>query len=357
MAINIYRTQTILAALQLMKNKPTFLRDRYFPTSDRDIFVTEDVLVEYMDEEKRVLAPVVVPLRGGIPVGRTGYHTERFTPPYVAPERPLTVDDLNKKQFGETLFSQRKPAAREGAILNKDITDLNEMIDGREEFMAARTLFDNGYRMKAYADSYGGDKYEEFQIQFYDGETNPAVYMPTASWSRTCTTISRDLFLMAKMLKDRGLNAADVLFGDEVSDVIINNEYIQKLMDNRRLDLIQLNPVEYPNGVTCFGRINCSGVVLTLFCYSEKYVDEKGKKETFIPEGKVCVTAPGVGRTLYGAVTQMEQADNEFHTYSARRVPHIVANAKSSIRTLTMKARPLTIPNYLNSSITATVLF
>lgn len=48
MPINIYQTQTILAALPLMKNKPTFLRDRYFSTSDRDIFVTEDVLVEYM---------------------------------------------------------------------------------------------------------------------------------------------------------------------------------------------------------------------------------------------------------------------------------------------------------------------
>ena len=69
------------------------------------------------------------------------------------------------------------------------------------------------------------------------------------------------------------------------------------------------------------------------------------------------MTAPGVGRTLYGAVTQMEQSDNDFHTYSARRVPHIVADVKSSVRTLTMKARPLTMPNYLNSSITATVLF
>ena len=58
MPINIYQTQTILAALPLMRNKPTFLRDRYFPTSDSDIFVTEDVLVEYMDEAKRVLAPV-----------------------------------------------------------------------------------------------------------------------------------------------------------------------------------------------------------------------------------------------------------------------------------------------------------
>lgn len=357
MPINIYQTQTMLAAQELLKNKPTFLRDRYFPTTESDIFVTEDVLVEYMDETNRKLAPCVVPLRGGIPVGREGYRTERFTPPYVAPERPLTIDDLNKKQFGETLFSQRTPMAREAAILKKDMTDLNEMIDSREEYMAAQTLFNNGYTMKQYADSYGGDKYEEFKIQFYDGDVNPAVYIADEPWSRNCTTMSRDMYLMAKMLKQRGLKAADVLFGEEVADIIINNEYMQKLMDNRRLDLIQLNPTEYPDGVVCFGKINCNGVVLTLFCYPETYVDEKGETETFIPEGKVCVTAPAVGRTLYGAVTQMEQSDREFHTYVARKVPHIIADEKNGIRTLTMKARPLTIPNYQNSSITATVLF
>lgn len=357
MSIDIYRTQTMLAAQALMKAKPTFLRDRYFPTTEKDIFVTEDVLVEYLDESNRRIAPCVIPLRGGIPVGRGGYRTERFTPPYVAPERNLTVDELNKKQFGETLFSQKTPAAREASILRQDMTDLNEMIDGREEFMASQTLFNNGYTMKQYADSYGGDKYEEFKIQFYDGDVNPAVYIPDTPWSKTSTTISRDLYLMAKTLKRRGLKAADVLFGEEVADVIINNEYILKLMDNRRLDLIQLNPVEYPNGVTCFGKINCNGVVLTLFCYSESYVDEKGVTQTFIPEGKICVTAPDVGRTLYGAVTQMEQSDMDFHTYVARKVPHCIADAKNGVRTLTMKSRPLTIPNYQNSSITADVLF
>lgn len=355
--INIYQTQTMLAAQKLIKNKPTFLRDRYFPTTDRDIFVTEDVLVEYKDETNRKLAPCVVPLRGGIPVGRDGYRTERYTPPYVAPERVLTVDELNKKQFGETLFSQKKPAQREAAILRQDMVDLNEMIDSREEYMAAKTLFDNGYVMRQYADSYGGDKYEEFQILFYNEDINPAVYIPSAPWDKSCMTMSRDLYLIASMLKSRGLEAADVLFGEEVADVIINNEYIQKLMDNRRLDLMQLSPTEYPSGVVCYGKINCGGIVLTLFCYPAGYENEKGKWETFIPEGKICVTAPAVGRTLYGAVTQMEQSDMNFHTYVARKVPHVIADAKNGIRTLTMKARPLTIPNYQNSSITATVLF
>lgn len=357
MPINIYQTQTILAALPLIKNKPTFLRDRYFPTTDSDIFVTEDVLIEYMDENNRKLAPCVIPLRGGIPISREGYRTERYTPPYVAPERVLTIDALNKKQFGETLFSKKTPAAREGAILRKDITDLNEMIDGREEYMAAQTLFENGYTLKQYADSYGGEKYEEFSIRFYDEDINPAVYIPESPWNKESKTIAKDLYLMAKILKQRGLNAADVLFGDAVADVMLNNEYFQKLMDNRRLDLIQINPTEYPNGVICYGKINCHGVVLTLFCYPESYVDERGKTKTFVPDNKICVTAPAVGRTLYGAVTQMEQSDMSFHTYVARKVPHVIADAKNGVRTLTMKARPLTIPNYQNSSITAEVLF
>ena len=58
MAIDIYQTQTMIAAMQLMPKHPTFLRDRYFETSDADMFVTEDVLVEYKDEKSRKMAPL-----------------------------------------------------------------------------------------------------------------------------------------------------------------------------------------------------------------------------------------------------------------------------------------------------------
>lgn len=356
MSINIYQTQTMLAAMQLMPKRPTFLRDRYFPTTDKDIFVTEDVLVEYKDEKSRKLAPCVVPMKGGIPVAREGYKTIRYTPANVAPERTLTIDDLNKKQFGETLFSNKAPAAREGAILGEDIKDLGELIDSREEYMAAQTLFNNGYSLKHYADKYGSSNYEEFKIQFYDGATNPAVYTPSAKWDKDSELIIRDFYNMAKMLKKRGLSAADAIFGDDVADVLLNNTYIQKLMDNRRLDLVSINPAELPNGVTSYGKINCFGITLELLCYSEIYVDEVGQEQTFVPAGKIAVTAPAMGRTLYGAVTQMEETDRAFHTYPARRVPHVTTNIKDSIRTLTEKAKPLTVPNFQNSSIVATVL-
>lgn len=356
MSISIYQTQTMVTAMQLMPPRPTFLRDRYFKTKDTDIFTTEDVLVEYRDEAKRKIAPAVIPLKGGIPVQREGYKTDRITPPYIAPERPLSIDELNKKQFGETLFSRKKPAERAAAILKKDLLELNELIDTREEWMAAQTLFYNGYTMKQYADKYGEGVYEEFVIHFYDEENNPAVYLPEKSWNVTESTFLDDIFIMAMMLKRRGLRAADLIMGSEVAAVILKNEYLLKLLDNHSLQLAHVEPKDVPAGATSLGRVNVMGVWIEFIFYTEEFADEDGKTKPFIPQGEVCLTAPEMGRTLYGTVTQLEK-DEEFHSYTARRVPQITSDIHGGVRTLTEKSRPLIIPNFKNSAIKSKVLF
>lgn len=356
MAINIYETQTMIAAMQLMPPRPTFLRDRYFPTTDKDIFVTEEVLIEYKDEKARKIAPCVIPRKGGIPIARDGYRTERYAPANVAPERSLTIDDLKKKQFGETLFSQRTPAEREAAVLGEDLRDLGEMIDTREEYMAAQALFENGYAMKHYADKYGSSEYEEWEIHFYAGEKNDAIYTPASPWNTASKNIIADLSEIAAILKRRGLRAADCVFGADVANVLTNNDYILKLMDNRRLDIISIKPEEAPNGVISYGKINCNGTMLDLYCYVEEFTDEDGDSKTFVPEGKIVVTAPNMGHTMYGAVTQMEEVDRQFYTYAAKRVPHITTDSHNSIRTLALTAKPLIAPWYQNSSISAQVL-
>lgn len=359
MSINIYQTQTMLAAIELMTKRSTFLRDRYFPTTSNDIFVTEDVLVEYKDESKKKIAPCVVPYKGGIPVAREGYKTERYTPANVAPSRVLSIVDLKKKQFGETLFSQQQPAQREAALLNRDMTDLMGMIDGREEYMAAQTLINNGYTMKHYADVYGGDKFEEYGIRFYDEGSNPARYIPSGTIDTSEAKGKQflaDISAMAKMLTKRGLPATDVIIDPTLAATILNNEWILKLMDNKRFDIIGLNPVALPNGVTSLGKINVNGRMMEFFVYDEEYVDESGATQQFIPEGMAVVTGPACGRTLYGAVTQVEEADREFHTYPAKRVPHVTTNVNDGIKQLDITAKPLTVPNYKNCAISAKFL-
>lgn len=356
MPISIYHTQTMVTAMQLMPPRPTFLRDRYFRTTDTDIFTTEDVLVEYKDEAQRKIAPAVIPLKGGIPVQRDGYKTDRITPPYIAPERPLSIDELNKKQFGETLFSRKKPAERAASILKKDLLELNELIDTREEWMAAQTLFYNGYSMKQYADKYGEGVYEEFVIHFYDGENNPAVYVPEKSWNTTDAEFLDDIFAMAMILKRRGLKATDLIMGAEVAATILKNDYLLKLLDNRSLQLAHVDPKDVPAGATSLGKVNVMGIWIEFLFYTEEFVDEDGKTKPFVPQGEVCLTTEKMGRTLYGTVTQLEK-DEEFHSYAARRVPQVTSDIHGGVRTLTEKARPLMVPNFKNSAIKAKVLF
>ena len=179
--LDIFKTHTMLMMVEGLNPLYTFLRDRYFPTNDAtDVFATEDVLVEYRDGSKK-LAPFVAPRKGGVAVLRKGYHVERYTPPYIAPKRTMTADDLQKRGFGEALYTKLTPAQRQGALMMKDFEDLDEMIHRREEAMAAETLLTNGCVMKHITDD--PNKTDDQEIRFYDGENNPAQYTPDKDWN------------------------------------------------------------------------------------------------------------------------------------------------------------------------------
>jgi len=136
MPFNFYDTHTLLMAVQQLTPAATFLRDRYFPTNDAsDIFATDDVLVEFRDGSKK-LAPFVAPRKGGVTVLRAGYNMERYTPPFVAPRRVLTLDELRKRGFGEALYSQLTPEQRQQTLILRDADELGELITNREEAMA-----------------------------------------------------------------------------------------------------------------------------------------------------------------------------------------------------------------------------
>lgn len=352
--MSIYKTKTMLAAINQMKPATSFLRDRYFPHASGDQFPTEEVLVEYKDSTGKKLAPVVLPRKGSISVEREGYTTEKMTPPLVAPSRPLTIDDLNKKGFGEHLFSDRTPAQRQAEILVQDLADFDEMITNREEYIAAQCMFNNGYVLRQYADKYGEGEYKEFELRFYNG-ANDAVYAPGAMWDATTADIFSDLFLMIQMLTKKGNNASEVLLGSDVADALLNNAKIKDMLDIRNYNIGEVAPAALPQGAARLGRLNIRGRMIDLLTYDGTYVDEEtGDITPFVPDKQICVTAPGAGRLLRGAVTQMEQGDGQWHTYMGARVPQYWADKDG--RQLTVSSRPLLVPRTKNPFITATVL-
>lgn len=353
--MNIYQTKTMLAAIKQMTPATSFLRDRYFPSGAGDVFPTEKVLVDFKDATGKKMAPVVLPRKGSISVEREGFSTFEMTPPLVAPCRPLTIDDLNKRGFGEALFSDRTPEQRQAEILVQDLADFDEMHTNREEYIAAKCLFNNGYVLRQYADKYGEGEFKEFELRFYGDEGNNATYAPGAMWSESAAEIYADLHAMVQMLTTNGNNATEVLLGSDVADALMSNERIRKDMDALRYNVGEIAPVALPNGAARLGRLNIRGRMIDLLTYDGTYIDEEtGAVTSYIPTKQICVTAPGAGRLLRGAVTQMEQADGMWHTYMGARVPQYWADKDG--RQLTVSSRPLLVPRTKNPFITATVL-
>lgn len=355
MSFNFTDTHTLLAAVEQVNLPTTFLRDRYFPTNDAtDIFSTTDVLVEYREGNK-MIAPFVAPRKGGVTMHREGYEISRMEPPFVAPRRSLTIDDLAQRGFGEALLSNMTPEMRQSVYLLKDMTELSDMIARREEQMAAEVMQTNGCVMKHIADNkvQGDDK----EIKFYKEATNPAVYTPTGVWAKDYAGIVSDLGAMARMLTTNGLQASELVCGADAADAILNNAEVQKLMDIRNYKIGRIDPATLPNGVAHIATLNVKGRLIDVLCYEEQYTDfVDGKVKSYIDPKNVVLTAPGAGRTAYGAVTQVEQADGDFHTYAGRRVPKYLSNADGNTRTLTLSARPLLMPVAKNPFIVAKVL-
>lgn len=348
------RTLTLLAAVNQMQQATSFLRDRYFPTnSATDIFNTEQVLVEYRDGNKK-MAPFVSPRKNGVTMLREGYNMHGYSPANIAPKRPIYIDDLTKKGFGEALFSNLTPEQRQMALILTDTADMDTMITRREEAMAAETMINNGCIMRHYADK--GDEYEEKEIHFYDGNVNPAVYTPAADWDEPTADITSDLYQMILFLTSKGNAATDVILGSEAAEKFMNNEKIQKLLDLRNYNIGSVAPVELPTGAARLAQLVIMGHQVDILTYTQTHEDDNGKDVPYIPAGKVIVTAPGAGRTAYGAVSQVEQVDGAMHTYPGRRVPHYVADAGNNSRSITMTSRPLLMPNTRNPWISADVL-
>lgn len=351
MAINIYDTYTMLEAVKIMPPRSTFLRDRYFPTAAEDIFETENVMIDYEDEAGNHLAPVVLPHVGGIPMAREGYETEIINPPTIAPKMGISADQIARRTPGENVIGGLSPQERSAKYLNGDLKKMTAAIDATEEYMAAQCLQNNGYVLKQYADKYGSNtEYVEKTLRFYNGNSNPAVYNGQTKWDAQGADIIGDIAAMADALTKRGLPASDMIVGSDVADVILQDATILKLLDNRRFILArEVNPKEQPDGSTLIAEINAKGHNVRIFSYTREY-QEGSTISPYIGAKNVVVTAPGCGRTAYGAVTQIEDesSGDDFVTYAAKRVPQVIVDRNANSRELIVRSKPVVMPKVRN---------
>lgn len=351
MAFGIYDTHTLLEGIQLIHPEQTFLKNRYFPTAGT--FATNDVLVDIRDADLR-MAEFVVRRKHGLTYDRIGYKTNRYTPPYIAPRTTLTIDELEQRGFGEALWSTDTPEMRAARFLRDDLSNLDKMIARREEKMCADVMFNNKIVMKNYADDLTAPIEDE--ISYFTEDSNPAVYTPDAEWDTSGADIIGDLAAMSRVLMENGNGASDLIVSPDVAAAIVNNDEIRQLLDNRRFEMGNINPSDLGPGVAFLGYLNAMGNMVGIYVYNGTYTDLDGSKGSFVPAKKVVLCAPGAGQVVYGAVTQIEEEDNAYHTREGARVPKLETDVANDVRTLTLKSCPIVAPRTKNPFLSATVL-
>lgn len=346
--MDIYSTYYLLAAVRELAPAQTFFKDRYFPTDIvNDIFGTSKVLADFGDKSRKK-APFVLPRIGGKSVAREGFATAELEPMFVSISKPLTLDHLANRGYGEALASDLSAEDRARLLQIGDLADLSDRISRAEEFLACRTILDNGCIMAHETDKDG--VYEEIGVNFYEGEDNPALYTPSKAWTHsTDSEVGSwygDICDMIRRLTSRGLPARDLIVASDVGEFLMNDIWVQKVLDNRRFEMGGIAPEMLTEYVTSLGTFNFRGRTLNIIVSDGTY-DEDGTDVPYIDNGSVIVTAPGCGRGIYGAVTQIED-DGEYHTYSGTRVPQHIFTKKPPVKETQLTSRPLMVPKNKN---------
>lgn len=345
-ALALDEPQTLRAMANKAKPAPRFLLDRYFPCNkDTDIFPTETILVDYKDKSGKKLAPLVH--AGHKTSARTGFYTDRLTPARIAPTRKLTIADLLTRGFGEQLFSGNAPSQRAVNITMTDVRELMDEVRRRKEFMAADILQHNKYVLTyEKSDENGTNETAGDVTVTFNEETdsNECAYTTAGFWNEADANIYGDIKAMCRQLEDNGVDAVDLILGSNAADAFLHDEFLHKLLDNRRIEMVSIAPTIKAQGATLIGLLNVDGYMLNVIEYRETYTSKDGKITPFIDPDTAIVTAPNAGRSMYAAVTQMEQSDKSYHTYFDTIVPKFLSDARTDTQQIMMTSRPLLAP-------------
>lgn len=336
-----YTTREMLEAIEQRKPLRT-LFSGFFPITNTHV----SEIIEYdFKKGKRSMAPFVAPRVGGKVMKRQGFTTKTITTPKIAPKRPMTIDDISKRGIGENVYSTKSPEERSNALLAKDMTELEEAIQRRKEWMAREIIINGKIDVQ--------DEEEGVDVQIDFGFDNREVLSGTALWNTATANILGDLkrWRLA-IIKESGIAPKIVIFASNVIDAFKSNAEVKAQLNLINSTIGKIEPRVVDPALTFYGRL--AELDLDIYSYDEWFIDDNGVEQPMLPAGTVVMLPEEVGTWEYGSVTQID--DEDFVTYEAEIVPKIFVDKENNIKSLTLTSRPIPKPDDVDSWYTAVVL-
>lgn len=340
MAISLFEPRTMMQMVSSEFRARSFLRDRYF--SNRQTFNTETVDIDIVGIGRQKVAPFVGRRVGGSLDVRDGYKTTTYKPAYVAPYRVCTAEDAMQRLPGETLYSGRSPEERAAAIVAKDLNEMDKEITRTEELMCAQALTTGKVIIK-------GEGVND-QIDFW-ADLAPAdkpAGTATTLWTANGANPMADLRAICRQIAQKsGLTPTEMIVGAKAAEALIDAlKGDTNAFNSRRIDLGQIDPRTFEDGVTYLGALKLPG--LDVFTYDETYYDEATSSvKTLIPEDSVLIACRGASTIrAYGLVDIVNVANNTHSFVEGDRVPNSwLQMSNPAGRIVQLKSAPLMIVN------------
>ena len=290
----LYKTTALIKVVKSLYRPQSFLLDMMFPFVD--VQETEEVAFD-VEIGNRKIAPFVAPTSEGKIVEFEGYHTKTFKPAYVKPKTVLTPGKSLKRAIGETIGpGSSSPAQREAANVNLILKDHSDQLHRRMEVMASEAARKSTVTV-------AGDSYPTTVVNFGRNGNLTVNLSGGAIWGTATADPIADVKKMAERVhKLEGANITDIIMDPYAAEAFLDNEKVQKIMDNRRQ---ATGVVEFTGAVDL-----ASGAKMIaqfgdyrFWSYSEFYTDEAGVTRRVLPPGTVIGTGPQVeGVRAFGAI-------------------------------------------------------
>ena len=348
--ISIYDPRTMGKLVERMPKVQTFIKSTFF--RNVETFDTQKIDVDFK-KGNRQLAPFVHKKIGGVTIDNEGYETNTYEPPLVAPNKITTVDDILKRTPGESLYGGKSPNQRAVEKMQRDFTELDEMITRREEWMCCQALFTGKIPI---LDKDGKELQAEIDFKF----TNKVTLKEAEKWNKTQGGKLKQLKAWRKQVQKTGfVNCNVCIMGDEALEAFIMDEEVQKLLDVERYDLAVIKPRELPNGVTYIGTIQGEG--MDIYSYNEWFLDnwtnkDKPENKPLVPTNAVALLSTEANYSMYyGGVGVVDETGKTIAVVEGARIPEQWVERRPPRRFLQLNSAPLCVPHEVDSWYVATV--
>lgn len=218
-------------------------------------------------------------------VNKRGYATLNHVAPYIYEQITATPQDLKIRDFGKNAYVSQSPQARMDAKVGEWLKILRDRRIRREEQQIAE-----GIQTGKIVVSGNG---VNFTVDYRMGSDNLVTNTGADLWGSGTENKLEQMRVDAQTISRSGAGTAtDLILGEDAAVDYINDADILALLNNRRVEIGEINPVLYSDmRATYLGRISYPGLNLDVWTYDGEYVDASGNIQKYITANKYVMMA------------------------------------------------------------------